>query len=495
MEINSDIVIERVGDQWLALDNRDGVVHNLSGPAATVIDCVTTGQPIPAACDDAAATLVDTGILTPDIGWSRRKVLAVGATAAAVGLVTLTLPTAAMAASVSPFGTVTATAGINEVTIDWNAEIGTSYQVFYKASSLEDFASFGGSVSSGPVVVTGLVNGTAYDFFVQIVDSDPEINSSVVTATPTPDPAVGATWATATAPADSWLSVAHGDGVWVAVTGNVSATNQVIRSTDGGVTWNGVVAAQANGWQSVAYGNEVWVAVANSGDNRVMRSVDGGVTWTSPVTLPPADGWLSVAYGNGVWVAVNSSATNRVMRSEDDGVTWTSVDPGISGSWGRVAHGNGVWVAVASSGANRVMRSTNGGESWTAITPPEVMTWRSVAYGNGVWVAVSSAGATLESPRVMRSTNGGESWTAITPPQVMNWMSVAYGNGVWVAVADGALANNRVMRSTNGGESWTAITPPESNMWRSVASDGTAKFVAVSITGTNRVMLSPAPAP
>jgi len=45
MEISSNITLERAGEQWLALDDRDGVVHSLTGAAATVIDCVTNGEP------------------------------------------------------------------------------------------------------------------------------------------------------------------------------------------------------------------------------------------------------------------------------------------------------------------------------------------------------------------------------------------------------------------------------------------------------------------
>ena len=102
MNINSDMTINRVGDQWLVLSERDGVVHVLSGAAATVIDCVSSGQPIPAGCDDAVAALVAIGILTPTTRWSRRRILATAATAAAVGIATAALPTAVAAASPAP---------------------------------------------------------------------------------------------------------------------------------------------------------------------------------------------------------------------------------------------------------------------------------------------------------------------------------------------------------------------------------------------------------
>ena len=132
-----------------------------------------------------------------------------------------------------------------------------------------------------------------------------------------------------------------------------------------GTSWTAVEAAEANSWLSVAYGNGVWIAVASSGTNRVMRSTDDGVTWTA-VAAAEANEWRSVAYGNGVWIAVANSGTNRVMRSTDDGVNWTAVAATEANIWRTVAYGNGVWIAVASSGTNRVMRS---GEALPSPSP------------------------------------------------------------------------------------------------------------------------------
>jgi hypothetical protein len=50
-----------------------------------------------------------------------------------------------------------------------------------------------------------------------------------------------------------------------------------MRSVDNGVTWTAVAAAEANTWYSVAYGNGVWVAVSYNGTNRVMTSVDASI--------------------------------------------------------------------------------------------------------------------------------------------------------------------------------------------------------------------------
>ena len=216
-----------------------------------------------------------------------------------------------------------------------------------------------------------------------------------------------------------------------------------------GTSWTAVAASEANSWRSVAYGNGVWVAVSSDGTNRVMRSTDDGVTW-SAVAAAEANGWVSVAYGNGVWVAVARTGTNRVMRSTNDGATWSAVAAAEANSWYGVAYGNGVWVAVAYSGTNRVMRSTDDGATWSAVAATEANNWFGVAYGNGVWVASAGDGTT----RVMRSTDDGVTWSAVAATEANDWRSVAYANGVWVAVA--YTGTNRVMRSVDAVASYSS---------------------------------------
>ena len=163
-----------------------------------------------------------------------------------------------------------------------------------------------------------------------------------------------------------------------------------------GTSWTAVSATEANGWVSVAYGNGVWVAVAESGTNRVMRSTDDGVNWTA-VSAAEANSWYSVAYGNGVWVAVARTGTNRVMRSTDDGLNWTAVAATEANSWWSVAYGNGVWVAVAYNGTNRVMRSTDDGATWTAVAATAVASYSSSA-GAGAGAGVPGIFLTVAGP-------------------------------------------------------------------------------------------------
>jgi hypothetical protein len=64
-----------------------------------------------------------------------------------------------------------------------------------------------------------------------------------------------------------------------------------------GITWISRTSTANNYWSSVAYGNGLWVAVSGDGADQVMTSPDG-ITWTSR-TSSANTAWNSVAYGNG----------------------------------------------------------------------------------------------------------------------------------------------------------------------------------------------------
>jgi hypothetical protein len=322
-----------------------------------------------------------------------------------------------------------------------------------------------------------------------------------------PARADGIEWTIRTSAADNrWLSVAYGDGLWVAVAESGEG-NRVMTSPDG-INWTIRASAADNEWRSVAYGNGLWVAVAPVGiGNRVMTSPDG-INWTP--RLSPDNKWRSVAYGqdgsgNGLWVAVADGGTvegrvgtgDRVMTSPD-GITWT-IGSGVDDSrWHSVAYGQdgsapGLWVAVAYSGVGDLVMTSLNGTTWTTRTSP-LNSWISVAYGRdgsglGLWAAVAGHGV---GNRVMTSPDGID-WTIGASAADNVWREVAYGDGLWVAVARSGVGN-RVMTSPDGTD-WTARTSAADNDWRALAygqdGSGSGMWVAVAVSGEgNRVMTS-----
>jgi len=107
------------------------------------------------------------------------------------------------------------------------------------------------------------------------------------------------------------------------------------------------------------------------------------------------------------------------------------------------------------------------------------------------WLTAIAIGALALSPVVVGADQSpawadGTSWTSRAAAEANQWRSVAYGDGVWVAVSDSG--TNRVMTSPDG-VTWTSRAAAEANQWVSVAY-GNGVWVAVSYNGTNRVMRS-----
>jgi hypothetical protein len=499
---------------------RDGLVPATVDNDLLILDA-DANQVVRIACADASiadiTAVLDThGLLatttdqtggggcTPTTGLSRRRMLQGAAAAGVVGVTVLTLPTAAMAQSVNPNApqNVTATAGPEQVTVTWDLVSGkplaADYEVYYRVFETGEYAPYTGTITvsgaTGSAVVTGLTNGTNYQFYVVAL---PSTQSGVVTATPSP-------WTGVNGPNGHSVAT-NGTGTWVAL--NLDGT--AYRSTNNADTWSTAFqtltldpVVPGFEWASVAFGNGRFVAVGGNAAgtaSRVMWSTDGQ-TWNDAGTQISGR-WKSVAYGNGSWVAVGHNGV--VMTSTNNGTEWTKTNttngvvPVVDGQWESVAYGlvnlggdiTHTWVAVASDG--KVMRSENGGVDWTDRTTANTViagnAWYSVAFasvGSGNrFIAVARG-----SEKKVIFSSSGMSWGVFetgagpVPVPAGNWASVATnGSGSWIAVADGG--PNQVMRSTDNGETWVLEAPVASRNWQGVGY-GNARFVAVSPDST-----------
>jgi len=237
-------------------------------------------------------------------------------------------------------------------------------------------------------------------------------------------------------------------------------------------------------------------ANAKSFDTSQIRRSAAPNTWTA-VTTMEENGWRGLCYGNGKFVATSLDGTNRVAWSTD-GINWTAASASEQHYWYSVVYGNGKYVSVGhinySNDVDRVMYSTNG-TSWTTANATRNHTWISVCYGNGYFVALAENdynGGSHANKRIMYSTNGS-SWTEGPIVAGNYWKSIAHGydhlgNGKFVAVSSSG--SQRVMYANDDSPgTWSAVSSTEQNYWFDVCY-GNGKFVAVSTDGTNQVMYS-----
>jgi hypothetical protein len=350
----------------------------------------------------------------------------------------------------------------------------------------------------------------------------------------------GATWRQTSAPRNSWTSVASSaDGTkLVAVVGRTALpgldtgkVGPIYTSPDFGGTWT-QASAPSNSWSSVASSADGTRLVAvgrgpfdpNSGyiGSPIYTSRDSGATWTQ--TSAPTTNWTSVAssadgtklvavYNNGIYSSTDSGATWKTTSPLEFTWDWTSVASSADGSKLVAARRGGIyvspylgpwrltsapttnWTSVASSANGTkvvavasfgpIYNSTDSGASWTATSAPSTNYWHAVASStDGTKVVAVERNYNINNQsiggQIYTSPDSGATWTQTTAP-TRDWLSVA-------ASADGTkllgASWNEIYTSADSGATWITRPTAPRDFWSSVASsaDGT-KVVAVSNSG------------
>lgn len=181
----------------------------------------------------------------------------------------------------------------------------------------------------------------------------------------------GLSWTKATVNTGvNWEGIAYSAADGYATVGQNGAA-RVIRSPNG-INWNNASSVgYANPWLSVAYGNGVFVAVAQASTH--ITSTDG-FTWTGRNTNMSGNA-RSIHFSNGQFVVVGDNGT---ILTSTDGINWTTRTSNTSAVLYDVTYGNGTWVA---SGHNIMLSSTNNAVSWTVRTPPALVAWKKITHG------------------------------------------------------------------------------------------------------------------
>lgn len=282
----------------------------------------------------------------------------------------------------------------------------------------------------------------------------------------------------------SWLGVAHGNGVFVAVR---TSSNATAVSLDGATWTAGGNLPSSTTWTSIAAGQlgsaTNFIAVA-SGGTAAAVSTDNGATWITS-TLPSSGTWSSITYSAGRFVAVRSGSNAAAYTT--DGSVWTAGTLSASATWTDVAGGTIgtlVYFVAIASGGTVASYSFDGAQTWAAAVLPASATWSSVAYGKNRFIAIASG-----STSVAVSLNG-TSWTLAATPTTANWNSIAFDGEHFFAVASGSAIAASTFTGTSGNWKQEALTA--SATWEEVAFGDGVFAVVGNNTSVNRVTLNSA---
>lgn len=240
----------------------------------------------------------------------------------------------------------------------------------------------------------------------------------------------------------------------------------LMKTTDGGDTWNTQVLAQAGDIGSIVRINDTTLLFAADG-GQIGRSIDNGATWTIIATEAPNVLYDITSFGEHVWA---SGRDGGLVYSADQGATWTLQN---SGSTSRLhgIHAIDAMNVVCVGRDGTYLQTSNGGATWTSAIladeedlidvifladaqqtgliagpPSEILrtpdlggTWNSVPYNSLLEVGAfasedpSIVYAVGADALILRSFDQGASWDTMTTTAIAELGGVAVKDGIAIA--------------------------------------------------------------
>lgn len=284
------------------------------------------------------------------------------------------------------------------------------------AVEFEDFFS-GFAVGQGGVVLGSTDGGTSF--------------STLASGTAVPPPAVYG------------IDAVDPDHAWA-----TTADDEILRTEDGGATWEGVSAGVNFQWWDVSF-HDTLNGFACGDKQAFFPSVawtsDGGRSWTSKSFGMMVDFHDIETLGPTTAIVTGSTF---VWKTTDGGQTWPSVTPMPFGTYHGMDFVNPLegWIA-----GSEIYRTVDGGQNFQhQFTPP--VTLYDVGFTDlGIGWCVGEAGT------VLKTTDHGQTWNASQIPGVsqrLRGLSVVDPRTLWVVGDDGVTAT-----TDDGGVTWRVEYP------------------------------------
>lgn len=270
--------------------------------------------------------------------------------------------------------------------------------------------------------------------------------------------------------------------VWVS-----GAAGSVVRSVDGGGTWQVVSVAGAESLdfrdvEAIDARTAYVLSIGNGSQSRIYKTTDGGATWalqfTNADTSAFYDCFAFWGAADGIAMSDPVNGRFRILTTSDGGASWSAVPeprspeaiPGeaafaASGTCVATNPGGSAWLVTGGAARARMHRTRNFGSTWLVNDIPPIAAGGPAS--GAFSVAVLDArrlvvtGGNYEMPsantgNVALSADGGATWRAATGPVPRGYRSgvaVVPGTQGRILVAVGPSGSDF---SVDGGDSWMA---------------------------------------
>lgn len=265
-----------------------------------------------------------------------------------------------------------------------------------------------------------------------------------------------------------------------ASTGFAVGEGMILKTIDGGVTWNPRRPGSYSDFEGVHFvdANMGW-AVGSFGG--VSKTTDGGTTWTSQTTGSSV--WFSGVRFVTATTGLIVGRSGTIYKTTDGGATWSSQTSGTTEDLTAVTWLDASTACVVGE-AGTILKSTDGGTTWTAPVSGTSAGLSDVYFPNAStgWAVKATSSTTI-----LKSLDGGSTWTtqvvgAIAPfggTPVLYGLSFVDANTGWGVGNSGV-----IVKTTDGGTSWAAQTSGTNLQLKGVHFTDANRGIAVGSQGT-----------
>lgn len=246
-------------------------------------------------------------------------------------------------------------------------------------------------------------------------------------------------------------------------------TDVLIKTTDGGATWDTLSTTGFGGYtfDHIAFLNPDTGFVVNSG--RLYRTTDGGLNFTEQADN--TDGFMQlvtlslspdgVVFISGRKLVAEATYETSIFRSSNLGLSWNKVYsdtiPNADNFYNRFineVHFPTSEIGYAVGGNGLFLKTTDGGLSWsqTYVSPFTGLT--ALHFVSAHEGYINNAGG------IYKTSDGGTTWQVqnMTPPQIVQSIQFATENVGY------ALTDQKIYKTTNGGTTGVHQKHRESRM-------------------------------
>lgn len=266
----------------------------------------------------------------------------------------------------------------------------------------------------------------------------------------------------------------------------------VLRTEDGGQTWETVLAIATDGVQGepiqqiqAVDGQRAWALTLDPSPcqnvclSDLQRTTDGGKSWTTLISGEiTAIRFASASRG---WVALDDTpnpGTVEVLETSDGGTTWRSALRTTTGSaigldaasiytaW--LLTRDGAYCSSSNCGKYALFRTDDGGLNWLNLGNPKDFTASCsgghlagplfASPGRG-WLGLNlgAGGANVGPGGILESEDGGRTWRCATTPPNTSVISAADPLHVWAGGEDRRNQSTALYTTEDAGAPWHSL--------------------------------------